>query len=59
MDLLSLTIVAFVVALIAAGVGFSGVAGQASGLAKGLSVFFLIAAVGTAIMVFAGVRIPL
>lgn len=59
MDLLSLAIVALIVALIAGGIGFSGIAGQASGLAKGLSGIFLIAAVGIAVMVFAGVRIPL
>jgi len=59
MDLLSLAIVALVVALIAGGVGFSGVAGKASGLAKGLGVLFLIASVIVAVMVLAGVRIAL
>jgi uncharacterized membrane protein YtjA (UPF0391 family) len=59
MDLLTLAIVCLVVALIAGGIGFSGVAGQASTLAKYLAGLFLLAALAIAVMVFAGVRIPL
>lgn len=59
MDLLTLAIVCLVVALIAGGIGFSGIAGQASTLAKYLAGIFLLSAVVIVLMVLTGVTISL
>lgn len=59
MDLLNLGVVALIVALITGALGFSGVAGGASGFAKGLFGLFLVAAGIIFVMVFADVTIPL
>lgn len=59
MDLLSLTLITAGIALLAGAVGFSGIAGGASGFAKGICALFSVGTLLILIMVAAGVTIPL
>lgn len=59
MDLLNLTLITAVIALLVGAAGFSGIAGGASGFAKGLCALFSVATVIIFLMVAAGVTIPL
>jgi len=59
MTLIGLAITAFVVSLLAGVVGFTGIAGRASGAAKFVALLFLIAAVMVIVMDTAGVNLPL
>ena len=57
MDLLTWAIIAFVVAIIAGGLGFTGVAAGAATIARWLFIIFLILAVLLFVMVFLGIGI--
>ena len=59
MDLLNLTFITGVIALLAGAAGFSGIAGGASGFAKGICALFAVATLLILVMVAAGVKIPL
>jgi uncharacterized membrane protein YtjA (UPF0391 family) len=59
MTLTGLAITAFIVSLLVALIGFSGVAGRASGAAKFIAALFLVAAVMVLLMDAVGVNLPL